>query len=122
MKYIKQFVIIAAVTFTGEILNYLLPFPIPASIYGMVWLFICLKAGIIKLQQIEETADLLISVMPIFFIAPTVGIMESFDLIKNELLEIFVLCIVSTMVVMGVTGWVSQWIMKRDRMKKEDQV
>ena len=122
MKYIKQFVIIAAVTFTGEILNYLLPFPIPASIYGMVWMFICLKAGIIKLQQIEETADLLISVMPIFFIAPTVGIMESFDLIKNELLEIFVLCIVSTMVVMGVTGWVSQWIMKSDRMKKEDQV
>ena len=56
MKYIKQFAIIAAITFLGEILNLLLPFPVPASIYGMIMLFVCLMTGILKLSQIEETA------------------------------------------------------------------
>ena len=95
MKYIKQFAIIAAITFLGEVLNYLLPLPVPASIYGMVLLFVCLKTGIIKLSQIEDTANLLLGIMPIFFISPTVGIMDSFGLIKNDLLGILVLCIVS---------------------------
>lgn len=41
MKYVKQFAIIALMTFLGEFFNYLLPLPVPASIYGML-LFICL--------------------------------------------------------------------------------
>ena len=65
MKYIKQFAIIVLMTFLGECLNLLLPLPVPASIYGMVLLFVCLQTGIIKLAQIEETADLLLGVMPI---------------------------------------------------------
>jgi holin-like protein len=119
MKYVKQFVVIAVITFLGEILNYLLPLPVPASIYGMVLLFLCLKFGVIKLSQVEETADWFLSVMTIFFIVPTIGIMDSYLLIKNELLQIVTLSIVSTVVVMVVTGWVSQLIMKYDAKKKE---
>ena len=119
MKYVKQFVVIAVITFLGEILNYLLPLPVPASIYGMVLLFLCLKFGVIKLSQVEETADWFLSVMPIFFIVPTIGIMDTYILIKNELLQIVILPIVSTVVVMVVTGWVSQLIMKYDAKKKE---
>ena len=119
MKYVKQFVVIAVITFLGEILNYLLPLPVPASIYGMVLLFLCLKFGVIKLSQVEETADWFLSVMPIFFIVPTIGIMDSYILIKNELLQIVILSVVSTVVVMVVTGWVSQLIMKYDAKKKE---
>lgn len=36
MKYLKQFFIILAISFIGEILKYIVPLPIPASIYGMV--------------------------------------------------------------------------------------
>ena len=118
MKYIKQFVIIALITFLGEVLNFLLPLPVPGSIYGMILLFAALKTGVLKLSKIEETADLLLSVMPIFFIVPTVGIMESFGMIKHALGEILVVCVVSTMVVMAVTGWVSQAIMKKDDEKR----
>ena len=69
MKYIKQFAIIGAMTFLGECLNLLLPLPIPTSIYGMLLLFLGLMTGIIKLSQIEETADFLLTIMPIFFVA-----------------------------------------------------
>ncbi len=120
MKYVKQFAVIGFITFIGEILNYLLPLPVPASIYGMVLLFLCLKFRVIQLAQVEETADWFLSVMPIFFIVPTVGIMDSYLIIKNELLQIVILSVVSTVVVMVVTGWVSQLIMRKDAKKKEE--
>ena len=122
MKYIKQFVIIALLTFIGELLNLLLPLPVPASIYGMVLLFVCLMTGVIKLSQIEETAELLLNVMPIFFISPTVSVMSSVGLIKDDLFGVLLTCVVSTMVVMAVTGWVAQAVMKRsEKEAKNDE-
>lgn len=119
MKYIKQFAIIALLTFLGEVLNLLLPLPVPASIYGMILLFLCLQTGILKLSQIEETADLLLGVMPIFFISPTVSLMSSIGVIKDSLLGVFLTCIISTAVVMAVTGLVSQAVIRHD--KKEEK-
>lgn len=112
MKYVKQFTIIALMTFLGECLNHFLPFPVPASIYGMVLLFFSLQTGVLKLSQIEETADLLLGVMPIFFISPTVSLMSSIGVIKDSLLGVFVICIVSTAVIMAVVGLVSQAIIR----------
>ncbi|RAZ95809.1 CidA/LrgA family protein, partial [Klebsiella oxytoca] len=47
MKYLKQFLIILVISFIGEVLKALLPLPVPASIYGMVILFVCLVTGVI---------------------------------------------------------------------------
>ncbi len=115
MTYIKQFAIIAAMTFAGECLNMLLPLPVPASIYGMLLLFVSLQTGLLKLSQIEETADLLLGVMPIFFISPTVSLMSSIGVIKDSLIGVVVICLVSTIVVMAVTGLVSQAIIRHDK-------
>lgn len=115
MKYIKQFAVIALMTFLGEILNLMIPLPVPASIYGMLLLFLSLQTGVLKLSQIEETADLLLGVMPIFFISPTVSLMSSIGVIKDSLIGVFVTCIVSTAIVMVVTGLVSQAVIRRDK-------
>ena len=56
MKYLKQFGIILALSFIGEFLNDFLPLPIPASIYGIILMFLCLKTKIIPLSAVEETA------------------------------------------------------------------
>lgn len=119
MKYIKQFTIIALMTFLGELFHVLLTFPVPGSIYGMILLFLCLQTGILKLTQIEETADLLLGVMPIFFISPTVSLMSSIGAIKANLLGVVLVCVVSTVVVMGVTGVVSQAVIRRGKRKEE---
>ena len=55
MKYIKQFILILAISFVGELLKYLLPLPVPASIYGMVLMFAALLTGLIKLEHVRET-------------------------------------------------------------------
>lgn len=112
MKYMKQFGIIAAVSFWGEMLNKILPFPVPASVYGLVTMVILLLTGIVKLEMIEETADFLMSVMLIFFIPSSVGLMTSFDALQGNVLKIAVMCLVSTVVVTAVTGLVAQAVIK----------
>ena len=47
MKWMKQFGIILLVSFVGEVLEKWIPLPIPASIYGIILLFLCLKLRII---------------------------------------------------------------------------
>ena len=112
MKYIKQLMIIILFSFLGEILNHIIPLPIPASIYGMMLLFVALATKIIKLEEVEETAEYLLSIMLIFFVPASVGIMDTFFEHKSSMLPIIIIVFVSTIVVMSVTGLVSQFIIK----------
>ena len=77
MKYVRQFLIILAISLAGEILKYILPLPIPASIYGMAILFAGLMTGLIKLDSVRETGKFLIEIMPLMFIPAGVGLMDS---------------------------------------------
>lgn len=77
MKYINQFLIILLISFLGEILKCLLPLPIPASIYGMIILFLGLMTKVIKLESVKETGKFLIEIMPIMFIPAGVGLMTT---------------------------------------------
>lgn len=112
MKYIKQILIIFIVSFAAEMIKKYLPFPIPASIYGIGIMFLCLLTGIIKEEQISDVADYMISVMPIFFIEPSIKLMNSFDIVKGSVIKIFVVAIVSTFVANLVTGFVCNMLMK----------
>ena len=67
MKYLKQFLIILAVSFIGEAFHHIIPLPVPASIYGLVLMFILLCTGILKLDDVKDTAEFLILIMPVMF-------------------------------------------------------
>lgn len=119
MKYIKQFALIALITLIGELCNLLLPLPVPASIYGMILLFLCLQSGILKLSQIEEAADLLLEVMPLFFISPAVSLMNSIGGIKDSIFGILFTCMLSSVIVMAVTGLVTQAVIRHDKKERK---
>lgn len=74
MKLLYQFGVILAVTFVGELLYALLPLPIPASIYGLIVMLICLGTKVVKLSQVKIAADFLIDIMPPMFIPAAVGL------------------------------------------------
>lgn len=57
MKFIKQFGIILAISFIGEIMNYLIPLPVPASIYGLVLMLLCLHFGIVHIDSVKVPAN-----------------------------------------------------------------
>ena len=121
MKYVKQFLIILAISFAGELLKYLLPIPVPASIYGMVIMFVCLMTGIIKLEQVKETGTFLIEIMPVMFIPAGVGLMASWGTLKPVLVPVSIITVVVLIAVMAVTGRVSQWIIRTGKKHAEDK-
>lgn len=118
MKYLKQFLIILAISLLGEVLKELLPLPIPASIYGMVFLFILLLTGIIKLDQVKDTGKFLIEIMPVMFIPAGVGLMSSWNVLKPVLVPVSIITIITIFTVMGATGIVSQIVIRKDKSKE----
>ena len=120
MKYVKQFGIIIMISFVGEVLNYLIPIPVPASIYGMVIMLVLLTSGKLKLESVRDTAIFLIEVMPLMFIPAAVGIIESWDIIKPNVIAYAIITIVSTVLVMAVAGRVTQFVIRHSKKGGKD--
>ena len=118
MKYLMQFGIIIGLSLLGEVLHSAIPLPVPSSVWGMVLLFILLCLKIIKLEQVENAADFLLSIMTVMFVPVGASLITSFPAIKNDMLGIFVIIIVSTVICFLVTGRVAQLII--DKKSKED--
>ena len=118
MKFLRQFMIILAISFIGEVLKYIVPLPIPASIYGLVILFNALETGIMKLSAVKDTAKFLIEIMPLMFIPAGVGLLESWGVLQPVLLPVAVITVVSTIIVMGVSGVVTQAVIRKEKKTK----
>lgn len=120
MKYLKQFLIILAISFVGEILKYIIPLPIPASIYGMVIMFVALKTKLLKLDDVKSVGKFLIEIMPVMFIPAGVGLMSSWGVLKPVLVPVSIITVVVIITVMLASGWVSQIIIRRGRKKETE--
>lgn len=118
MKYLKQFGIIILISFIGELLHSLIPLPVPASIYGLVLMLLALMSGRLGLDDVKETAAFLIEIMPVMFIPAAVGLMDSWDTIRPQLIPYIVITVVSLVVVMAVAGCVTQAVLRRQRRGK----
>lgn len=118
MKYVVQFLIIITFSFVGELLHYILPLPIPASIYGIILLFAALQGKVVKVKHVQETSSFLIAVMPIMFIPAAVGLLDAWDAVKQSIVQYIIITVVSTFVVMGVAGWVTQYVIRKDKKKQ----
>lgn len=118
LKHLKQFAIILAVSFLGELLNFLIPLPIPASIYGIVLMFLFLETGLIPVEAVKETSDFLIQIMPLMFIPAAVGLLNSWSLIQPAWLQYVAITVISTVAVMAVSGKVTQAVLRAGKRKE----
>ena len=115
MKYLKQFLIIILVSCIGEFLYYLLPFPIPATIYGLLIMLGLLILKIVPLAAVKETAEFLIDIMPVMFIPAGVGLIVYWPQLKEFLIPICVIIVVSSILVMFVTGKTSDLLIRNNK-------
>ncbi|MCR4999764.1 MAG: CidA/LrgA family protein [Lachnospiraceae bacterium] len=120
MKYVNQFLVIISISFLGEVIHHFIPLPIPASIYGMILLFLLLELQIIKPAQIRETCDFMIQAMPVMFIPAGVGLLEKWGYISDIWLPLLATLAISTVIVMAISGWVTQFVNRRFGSGKED--
>lgn len=113
MKYLPQFLIIMSFSLLGEALQRLIPLPIPASVYGLLLLFSALCLKIVKLEQVKDISSFLVSIMPVLFVAPAVGIVEDWHMVADWLLPILLLMAGTTILTFGISGRIAQALMRK---------
>lgn len=108
MKFVKQLAVILVFSFLGELLHSVAPLPIPASIWGMALLLLALLLKIVKVEQVKETGQFLVSLLPLLFVAPAVGILACWDLVKGNLPAILAVIVLTTALTFGAAGLVTK--------------
>lgn len=100
-------------------LHILLPLPVPASVYGLVLMLGALTSGILKLEQVEDAADFLVEIMPVMFVPAGVGLLEAWGDLQPIWLPVVIITILTTVIVMVVTGRSTQFVIRKDRRKEK---
>lgn len=113
MKYISQFLIILGFTLAGEALQRLIPVSIPASVYGLALLFLALCLKIVKVEHVKDVGGFLTSILPLLFVSPAVGIVDSWSLIQPQLLGIILLLVASTVLTFGISGLITKALTRK---------
>lgn len=98
-------------TLLGEVLQRVIPLPVPSSVYGLALLFLALCLKLVRVEQVKETGGFLTSILPILFVSPAVGIVEDWGLISDRLVPILLLLVGSTILSFGISGRIAQAVL-----------
>ena len=110
-----QFFVIFGCLALGEVIVWATGIKLPSSIIGMLILTLLLKLGWVKLGWVERLSQLLISNLGFFFVPPGVALILYLDVIQREWFPILMATVVSTVLVLVVTGQMHQMIIKLER-------
>ena len=115
MKLFREALIILGIYLLGELLAGSLNLPIPGNILGMIILFVLLCTKIVKVDNISNVTNFLLNHLAFFFIPAGVGLMTSIGIIKSTWLQLLIVCLSTTIIIIGVTGIIVQAISKRTK-------
>lgn len=90
----------------GYFLSNVAKIPLPPNVLGLIFLFLALQMGLVKLAWVEQSAQWLLKHMMLFFAPIVVGVVMSFSLIVKQWLPISVSLIGGTLFVLLLTGTV----------------
>lgn len=107
-RIITHIFFLYALLLIGNFLQEVFHLFIPGSVIGMLLLFLLLKMGIIKIKWMEEGTSLLLRHLTLFFIPVTIGFMEYLELFRGKGIFLLLITVISTALVMGVGGAVSE--------------
>ena len=119
---LREFMLIFTINYVGILLSKILHLPLPGTIASLLLLFLMLQFKVLKLEKIENAGNFLLLNMTIFFMPPTVKIIDSYELLEKDLFKIIVIIIVSTFLTMGITGKVVQFMIDfKERKEKNNE-
>lgn len=110
MKHFKQLALLLLCYVIGFLLSALLGERIPANILGMLVLLILLLTKVIRLPQIEQTSDFLLKNMAFFFLPACISILEVFPLIRDIILPLLIICVVTTLLTAAATAYTTRFV------------
>ena len=113
MKLFREAIIIFGIYLIGDLISKFLKLPIPGNILGMIILLILLCTKVIKIEQIETISNFILDHLAFFFIPAGVGLMSSIGIIKDTWIKLIIVCIVTTIIVIGSTGTIVQFVSRK---------
>lgn len=105
MRILKQFALIFLLFWVSHGISTLLPFTMPASVIGLLLMFLLLLSGILKTESIREAAEFLQGNMTLFLLPVVTSSMNYVDIIMENALGFFVVCIVTTILTYAAVVW-----------------
>lgn len=125
MKIFREAIIIFGIYLIGELISKVFSLPLPGNIIGLIILLTLLCTKTIKVEKVENVSTFFLDHLAFFFIPAGVGLLSSFDTIRNSLVSIFILCLITTAIVIVSTGLIVQFIIgiqeKSNKKGSEDK-
>lgn len=118
MRYVIQFAIILSICIIGNMLHDYLQLPIPGNVIGMALLLFLLLTGIISLSMIEDVSNFMLKHLSFFFIPAAVGLITCFSILEGKWAALVFISVVSTFIIVVVTGATVQILMKRRQYRE----
>lgn len=116
---IKQLTILFSISFLSELISNFLPFTFPSSLIAMIILFLLLYTKLLNIKNVQTVGEFLQNHIAIFFIPPAISLMDEFDYIKDKLIPILFITIVSFLLTFLATAYTVKFIiMVQERIQK----
>ena len=121
LNILLQICILFIFSYIGTVIHDLFHLVIPGSIIALLLLFVCLCLKIVPVKLIENGAVFLLSVLMLFFIPATVGIINYPSLLSIQGALLVVAVLVSTIISIAIAGTTIQYFEKKAQTRKDDQ-
>jgi len=117
----QQALTLAVILLISKIIESFIPIPMPASVIGLVLLFIALCTGIVKLGQVESVGTALTNNISFLFVPAGISVINSLPILSKSPVLIILLIIISTILLLISTGFASQLLVTKSLFPSKEK-
>lgn len=117
----QQALTLAVILLISKIIESFIPIPMPASVIGLVLLFIALCTGIVKLGQVESVGTALTNNISFLFVPAGISVINSLPILSQSPVLIILLIIISTILLLISTGFASQLLVTKSLFPSKEK-
>ncbi|AME07860.1 antiholin-like murein hydrolase modulator LrgA [Bacillus siamensis] len=117
--FLTQAFIFAGIMLISNGIAAIVPIPIPASVVGLVLLFVLLCLKVIKLEQVETLGTSLTSLIGFLFVPSGISVMNSLGVMQQYGVQIALVILLATIILLGATGLFSQLILSVSQKRQK---
>lgn len=121
MKILVQIGMVFGLYWISQCIEYILPFPFPASVISLLLLLGLLILKAIKVEWVREKADFLLGNLALFFVPAVAGLMNYIDVLKENIIAFLVICVVSTVLTFAATAAAVQMTIRLMNKRKGEK-
>lgn len=116
-SFLQQAFVFALIMLLANFIVGVLPFPMPASVMGLILLFIALCLKIVKLEQVEALGTSLTGLISFLFVPSGISVINSLGIMGQYGLQIVLIIIIATTILLAITGWTATALLNLKRNK-----